>query len=259
MILAIDIGNTTIALGGLRDGGVCFVAHIDTVRTGDVAHYTAALQQAFSKRRYPERPLRFEGVVLTSVVPSVTDILAECAAQYTSKPPLIVSPAIRTGFTIGVENPSVLGKDRIADAAFAVAHFPLPVITVDLGTATTFNVIDKNHVFLGGAICPGLSTGLRALNERCAQLPNVRLAAPQTVIGKNTSTAMLTGAIIGQAALIDGMAQRMEEELGMPCSLVVTGGLARYVIPHCKHPLTYDPQLMMKGLALLYQLNQKNK
>ncbi len=256
MILAIDIGNTTIALGGLRDGKVCFVAHINTVRDGNRAHYTAALQAAFAKRRYPDRPLRFEGVVLTSVVPSITQVLADCAGEYTRRRPLIVSPDIATGFTMGVKNPAAVGKDRIADAAYAVANFPLPVITVDLGTATTFNVIDENHVFLGGAISPGLSTGLRALGERCAQLPHIRLATPQQVIGDDTESCMLTGAIIGTAALIDGMVQRMEEELGKPCSVLVTGGLAKYVIPYCKHTMHYDAQLMMKGLALLYELNQ---
>ncbi|MFI3168398.1 MAG: type III pantothenate kinase [Faecalibacterium sp.] len=256
MILAIDIGNTTIALGGLRDGKVCFVAHIDTVREGTVAHYTAALKNAFAKRRYPDRPLRFEGVVLTSVVPSITQVLAECAGKYTNRKPLVIGPDIRTGFTMGVKNPAAVGKDRLADAAFAVANFPLPVITVDLGTATTFSVVDEQLVFLGGAIAPGLSTGLRALNERCAQLPNVRLAAPKQVIGDDTAACMLTGSIIGAAALIDGMAQRMETELGKPCSLVITGGLAKYVVPYCNHALTYDPQLMMKGLGLLYELNR---
>lgn len=256
MVLAIDIGNTTIALGGLRDGAVCFVAHIDTIRDGDAAHYTAALKAAFAGRRYPDRPLRFEGVVLTSVVPSITATLARCAGAYTTRKPLIVSHEIATGFTFGIETPAALGKDRIADAAYAVAHFPLPVITVDLGTATTFNVVDENRVFLGGAISPGLSTGLRALGERCAQLPNVRLCTPKQVVGGDTAACMLSGSIIGTAALIDGMVQRIESELGKPCSVVITGGLAKYVVPHCNHPVTYDAQLMMKGLAILYQLNR---
>ncbi len=259
MILAIDIGNTTIALGGVREGKVCFVAHIDTRREGSAAHYRAELVRAFSKRRYPDRPLRFRGVVLTSVVPSITKTLADCAQEYTRTKPLLISPDICTGLTMGVPNPSAIGKDRIVDAAYAAAHFPLPVITVDLGTATTFSVVDEERVFRGGAISPGLSTGLRALGERCAQLPNVRLAMPKTVVGKDTGDCMLSGAIIGAAALIDGMAQRIEGELGRPCSLVVTGGLAKYVVPYCTHPLSYDPQLMMKGLAHLYALNRANK
>ena len=156
---------------------------------------------------------------------------------------------------MGVPDPHAVGKDRLVDAAYAAANFPLPVITVDLGTATTFNVVDENRVFRGGVICPGLSTGLRALGERCAQLPQVRLSSPKTAIGVNTESCMLSGSVLGTAVLLDGITQRIEEELGRPATLVVTGGLAKYVTPLCRHPLTYDPELLLKGLALLYQMN----
>ena len=255
MILAIDIGNTTVALGGIKDGRVCFVAHMDTVRTRTAAEYRAEMEKVFSNRRHPERPVRFEGAVLTSVVPQITGALAECARHYTGKKPVIVSPEIRTGLTMGVPDPHAVGKDRIVDAAYAAANFPLPVITVDLGTATTFNVVDENRVFRGGVICPGLSTGLRALGERCAQLPQVHLSSPKNAIGTNTESCMLSGSVLGTAVLLDGITARIEEELGRPATLVVTGGLAKYVTPLCRHPLTYDPELLLKGLALLYQLN----
>lgn len=257
MILAIDIGNTTVALGGIKDGRVCFVAHMDTVRTRTAAEYRAEMERVFAHRRHPEHPMRFEGAVLTSVVPQITGALAECARYYTGgKKPVIVSPEIRTGLTMGVPDPHAVGKDRLVDAAYAAATYPLPVITVDLGTATTFNVVDENRVFRGGVICPGLSTGLRALGDRCAQLPQVRLGAPRAAIGTNTESCMLSGSVLGTAVLLDGMAARIEEELGRPATLVVTGGLAKYVIPQCRHPLVYDPELLMKGLALLYRLNE---
>ena len=117
---------------------------------------------------------------------------------------------------------------------------------MDLGTATTFNVVDENRVFRGGVICPGLSTGLRALGERCAQLPQVHLASPKNAIGTNTESCMLSGSVLGTAVLLDGIAQRIEEELGRPATLVVTGGLAKYVTPLCRHPLTYDPELLLQ-------------
>ena len=255
MILAIDIGNTTVARGGIRDGRVCFVAHMDTVRTRTAAEYRAEMEKIFSRRRHPEKPIRFEGAVLTSVVPQITGALAECARFYTGTKPVIVGPDIRTGLVMGVPDPAAVGKDRLVDAAYAAAHFPLPVVTVDLGTATTFNVVDERRVFRGGVICSGLSTGLKALGERCAQLPQVRLGSPRRAIGTNTQECMLSGAVMGTAVLLDGMVQRIEEELGRPVSLVVTGGLARYVTPLCRHPLVYDPELLLKGLALLYQLN----
>ena len=250
MILAIDIGNTTVALGGIKDGRVCFVAHMDTVRTRTAAEYRIEMEKVFAHRRHPEKPIRFEGAVLTSVVPQITGALAECARYYTGKKPVIVSPE-----TMAVDEPHAVGKDRLVDAAYAAANFPLPVITVDLGTATTFNVVDENRVFRGGVICPGLSTGLRALGERCAQLPQVRLSSPKAAIGVNTESCMLSGSVLGTAVLLDGITQRIEEELGRPATLVVTGGLAKYVTPLCRHPLTYDPELLLKGLALLYQMN----
>ena len=259
MILAIDAGNTTVALGGIKDGRVCFVAHMDTVRTRTAAEYRAEMERVFSRRRRPDKPIRFEGAVLTSVVPQITPALAECARHYTGRKPVIVSPEIRTGLTMGVTEPNAVGKDRLVDAAYAAAHFPLPVITVDLGTATTFSVVDKQKVFRGGVICPGLSTGLRALGERCAQLPQLRLGVPGQAIGPDTQSAMLSGAVLGAAVLLDGVTQRIEEELGTSATLVVTGGLARYVTPLCRHPLVYDPELLMKGLAMLYQMNQPSQ
>ena len=204
MILAIDIGNTTVALGGIKDGRVCFVAHMDTVRTRTAAEYRIEMEKVFAHRRHPEKPIRFEGAVLTSVVPQITGALAECARYYTGKKPVIVSPEIRTGLTMGVPDPHAVGKDRLVDAAYAAANFPLPVITVDLGTATTFNVVDENRVFRGGVICPGLSTGLRALGERCAQLPQVHLGSPKSAIGTNTEKCMLSGSVMGTAVLLDG-------------------------------------------------------
>ncbi len=257
MILAIDIGNTTVALGGIKDGRVCFVAHMDTVRTRTAAEYRAEMERIFARRRNPGRKVWFEGAVLTSVVPQLTDVLAECARRYTGKGPVIVGPDIRTGLTMAVPDPAAVGKDRIADAAYAAAHYPLPVITVDMGTATTFNVVDEKRVFRGGVICPGLSTGLRALGDRCAQLPQIHLGKPRRTIGTTTQECMLSGSVLGTAVMLDGMVERIEEELGRPATLVVTGGLARYVVPLCRHPLTYDPELMLKGLGLLYEMNSR--
>ena len=230
---------------------------MDTVRTRTAAEYRAEMERIFARRRNPERKVWFEGAVLTSVVPQLTGPLAACARHYTGKDPVIVGPDIRTGLRMGVPEPQMVGKDRIADAAYAAANYPLPVITVDLGTATTFNVVDGRRVFRGGVICPGLSTGLRALGDRCAQLPQIHLARPAHAIGTTTQECMLSGSVLGTAVLVDGMVQRIEEELGCPATLVLTGGLAKYVAPLCRHPLTYDPELMLKGLALLYEMNSR--
>lgn len=253
MILTIDIGNTTVALCGVRGGQVCFAARVDTTRGAGVAEYRARLEKAFSTAKH--QPVRFEGAILSSVVPELTEVLAVCAGEYCPAPPLIVSPALQTGLVMDVPHPEQVGRDRIVDAAAAAAHYPLPVVTVDMGTATTFNVVDENRHFLGGVICPGLSTGLRALNEKCAQLPPVRLGKPKAAIGTDTQSCMQNGAVLGTAAMIDGIADRIEQQLGRPVTVVVTGGLARFVTPYCRRKVVLDNQLMQKGLAALYAAN----
>lgn len=252
MILAIDIGNTTVALGGLEDGRVCFVLHMDTDPALSQEQYLTKIRALLAAHD----PLELEGAVLTSVVPQLTDTMAHCAACLCGHYPVIVGTDIRTGLIMGVSAPEKVGRDRIVDAAYAAAHYPLPVITVDLGTATTFSVVDQRRVFRGGIIAPGVCTGLDALGDRCAQLPRLELEQPRQVIGGDTVQAMLSGAVLGAAALLDGMKERIEEELGQRATLVVTGGLAKYVIPACRASLEYDPDLLMKGLGYLYRLNK---
>lgn len=254
MILAIDIGNTTVALAGIKDGRVCFVSHMESLRSATEADYRPRMEKAFSGAKY--HPVRFEGAVLSSVVPGITDAVARCAAEYCNSAPLIVTPALKTGLIMAVAEPEKVGKDRIVDAAAAAEYYPLPALTVDMGTATTFNVIDENKRFLGGLICPGLTTGLRALSERCAQLPSVRLASPKTAIGTNTTECMVNGAVLGAAATIDGIAAKVEAQLGRPITVVVTGGLARFVVPHCQRKVEYEPELLFQGLAAIYKENQ---
>ncbi len=253
MILAIDIGNTTVALAGIKDGRVCFISHMESLRSATEADYRPRMEKAFSGAKY--HPVRFEGAVLSSVVPGITDAVARCAAEYCNTAPLIVTPDMKTGLTMAVPEPEKVGKDRVVDAAAAAAYYSLPALTVDMGTATTFNVIDEEKRFLGGLICPGLTTGLRALSERCAQLPPVRLASPKAAIGTNTAECMVNGAVLGAAATIDGIAARVEAQLGRPVTVVVTGGLARFVVPHCQREVVYEPELLFQGLAALYKAN----
>ncbi|MBQ8852568.1 MAG: type III pantothenate kinase, partial [Oscillibacter sp.] len=145
MILAIDIGNTTVALGGLEDGRVCFVLHMDTDPALSQEQYLTKIRALLAAHD----PLELEGAVLTSVVPQLTQVLAQCAAELCGGAPVIVTAESRTGLTMGVKAPEKVGRDRIVDAAYAAAHYPLPVVTVDLGTATTFSVVDEHRVFRG--------------------------------------------------------------------------------------------------------------
>ncbi len=189
MILAIDIGNTTVTLGGVRTApqqaySLEFTARIDINHTWSASQYESAIEQLFEDKNLS--PSDFRGVIISSVVPSVLTLLQECVRNLFGTEPLLVTSESDLGMTFSIPHPEKVGRDRLVDAAWAAAHYPLPVITVDLGTATTFNVIRENSVFCGGAIAPGLDMGLGALSERTAQLPRLDLQTPERIIGRNT-------------------------------------------------------------------------
>ncbi len=259
MILTVDIGNTTISFCGLApapggDFHVRCAFRLDTAQGMPGADSLAAIRHALGDAGV--EPEALEGAVLCSVVPALTDSVAECLARLLGKAPLVVLHTSRTGLTLAIPQPEYLGLDRLADAAWAAAHYPLPAVTVDMGTATTFNVIDRGGVFLGGAIAPGIATGLGALTARTAQLPEITLAQPEQVIGRDTVACMRSGVLVGAAAMIDGMTARIEKELGSPVTLLLTGGLCPYAEPLCEHPHVHEPALLAKGLGHIYNLNR---
>ena len=197
MILAIDIGNTTVTLGGVRTApqqaySLEFTARIDINHTWSASQYESAIEQLFEDKNLS--PSDFRGVIISSVVPSVLTLLQECVRNLFGTEPLLVTSESDLGMTFSIPEPEKVGRDRLVDAAWAAAHYPLPVITVDLGTATTFNVIRENSVFCGGAIAPGLDMGLGALSERTAQLPRLDLQIPKRIIGRNTEECILSPA-----------------------------------------------------------------
>lgn len=257
MILTVDIGNTTVSFCGaercgVRDYEIAFCAKINTVKTQDAGYYTQAIRQVLLDR---EIPLDFEGAVLSSVVPCLTEAVGKGVEALIGRRPVEITAESRLGFSLDVKEPQKVGLDRLADAAWAAEHYPLPVVTVDMGTATTFNVIDEGRVFRGGAITAGLETGLCALSSKASQLPKIELSTPEHLIGTDTEECMRSGAVMGAAAMIDGITAGFERELGKKATLLLTGGLARFAAPLCRHEYVYDPGLLPKGLALLYDLN----
>lgn len=258
MILTIDIGNTTVTLGGVEktprgDYAVRFMARLDTNCGWGVSEYTSGVREILEDRRL--KPEEFQGAIISSVVPRLVEPLRGSARELLGKEPVLVTDGSDTGLVIDLPEPEKVGRDRLVDAAWAAANFPLPAVTVDLGTATTFNVIRQGGVFCGGVIAAGLETGLRALARRTAQLPKIDPGVPVRVIGRNTKESMLSGAVVGTAAMVDGVVRGVEEELGEPVTLLLTGGKADYVEPLVRHPHAYDPEVMLKGLALLYEKN----
>ena len=184
-------------------------------------------------------------------------MLAAACKRLTGQEPLIVSCGLDTGLSFQVDEPAKVGRDRIADAAAAAAHYPLSCMTVDLGTATTYNVISAQRAFLGGFIVPGVQTSLRAISAGTAQLPPIAPEPPEHLIGANTVAALNNGAMFGTAAQLDGLADRVETELGQPLTVVATGGLAPYIMPCCRRSITYDADLLFKGLALIWEKNKR--
>lgn len=245
MILTIDIGNTTVALTGLVRAGDDFnVLSAENLPSDE--HFLEPLESVLGG--FP----KIENAVLSSVVPELTEPICRAVERIIGKAPKIINAASYRGIlNFAISEPEKLGLDRIADSAWVAARYPLPAVTVDLGTATTFNVIGVGGTFLGGMIAAGLQISLNALSERAAQLPRLMPASPERLIGTNTAGCMLSGAVIGTAAMIDGIAARVEAELGRKVTLILTGGWARLVDPLCSLPHVYEPFLQAKGLALI--------
>ncbi len=257
MLLAVDIGNTNICLGLLGGAGCAQVRR--TTRMVTRARCTAdeyAAELNFLLARLGFDAAGCEGVVLSSVVPALTPVLLAACRRLTGHTALSVSCALDSGLIYAIPAPERLGADRIADAAAAAACYPLPLMTVDLGTATTCNVVDARRRFLGGFILPGVQTGLRAVSAGAAQLPPIAPEAVGSLIGADTVSALNNGAVYGTAASIDGLADRVEETLGAPLTVVATGGLGPLIVPACRREVQYDAGLLFKGLGLIWQRNR---
>ena len=200
---------------------------------------------------------RLEDVIISSVVPPVLNSMRTAVLKLTGKKPFVVGPGIKTGLNILLDNPQQVGSDLIVAAVAALREYKPPLILIDMGTATTISVINKDRAYLGGCICPGVRISAEALSSRAALLPGIDLDQPRRAIGKNTTDCMRSGIMLGAACMLDGMIERMEQELGERATVVATGGIARFVLPMCRREIAYDRNLLLKGLAVLYQMNRK--
>lgn len=253
MLLAIDIGNTNIVLG-LFDGERL----VRNWRVGTKTHitsdeYAMILKDlfAFAGVEFP----RVDGVILSTVVPPLAPTMVEMSRTYFSIDPLIVTSSIRSGITLRYDNPSEIGADRIVNAAAAYKLYGGPLIIIDFGTATTFCAVTEQGEYLGGAIVPGIKISAEALFQRASKLPRFELVRPPRVIGRDTVSAMQAGMVFGYAGLVDGIVERMKQELSPDAKVIATGGLADLVAPETKCIKKTDPHLTLIGLQLLYDLN----
>ena len=255
MILTIDIGNSNIVLGGVEGNDIVFEARLRTDPTKTSDEYCIDLKMILEV--YGIKAHEIEGSIIGSVVPQVLNSVQTAIKKLTGKAALVVGPGLKTGLNIRIENPSQTGADLVVGAVAALREHKPPMIIVDMGTATTIMVLDKDGAFIGGAIAPGVKISLDALTDRTALLPGLQLDQPKKAIGRNTIDCMRSGIMMGNACMLDGMVERMEAELGAKTTVVATGGIAKFVIPMCKTPMVYDKDLLVKGLAILYRENRR--
>lgn len=255
MLLAIDCGNTHVTFGCMREGAAETVFRIPTDRRETDYGYAAKFRQVLELGGLD--PASLTDAVLSCVVPPLTDVLARACALLTGREPLVVGAGVKTGLHIRINDPGTVAPDLVAAAVAARETYPLPVIVVDMGTATTLTAVDADGKYVGGAILPGVGISLHALADETALLPLIEVRPPKTVIGANTVDSMRSGILYGTAGAIDGLIDRMCAELGTETvSLVATGGLASTVCPACRHKIEIDEQLLLRGLALIYARNR---
>lgn len=255
MLLAIDIGNTNIVLGCIRDDQILFKARIATDRTRTSDQYGVEIKNMLEAFGVSKDDI--DDCIISSVSPPVFNSVKTGVIKIIGKQPMIVGPGLKTGLNIQVDNPSQVGSDRIVIAVAALAEYKAPLILMDLGTATTIEAIKPDNVYVGGVIIPGVKTSLNALISSAAQLTGISLDTPRKVIGKNTADCMRSGIMYGTAAMIDGIVDRMEEELGCSATLIATGGLAQFITPLCRRSIILEKDLLLKGLNILYKKNKK--
>ena len=253
MILTIDIGNSTITLGGVEDSEIRFECRINTDRVKTSDTYCIDLKTLFEI--YGVELGTIEGVIIASVVPQVLNSVRTAIRKLLATEPLVVGPGLKTGLNIKLENPGQMGADLVAAGVAALREHKPPLVIIDMGTATTMSVLDPEGAHLGGCVCPGLRISLEALTGRTSLLPGIQLDSPRQAIGRNTADAMRSGVMYGTAAMLDGMIDRFREETGWDFTVLATGTLAERIAPLCRHEIIVDRNLIIKGLVALYREN----
>ena len=253
MVLAIDIGNTHILLGCFEDRKILFTELLSTDRSYTDLEYASLIKSAleFNVASFED----IEGAIISSVVPSVTGTIKTVVERFADVSPIVVGPGVKTGLKIRIDNPAQLGSDLVVSAVAGIKEYGVPQINIYMGTATAFSLIDSEKNYLGTSIGAGMGIAAEALSSKTSQLPNIAFETPKKVIGTNTVDSMKSGLICQNAALIDGMIERIEEEYGEECVIVATGRYSSLVTPLCKHKIICDKELILKGLIEVYYKN----
>lgn len=255
MILAIDIGNTNIVIGCIEGEKISFVERVSTNLAKTELEYVVEFRALLDLYRIGVADI--SGSIISSVVPPLNNVVKAALEKLFHRAPLIVGPGMKTGLNILMDNPGQLGSDLAVNAVAGLHYYGAPLILIDMGTATTISVVDEKKNYIGGMILPGVKVSLDSLVNRTSQLPRISLEPPKKLIGKNTIDCMKSGIVMGQAACLDGMVERIFEELSYKAPVVATGGLAGSIVPHCKQEIICDNELTLKGLGLIYRKNME--
>ncbi len=259
MVLTVDVGNTNIVLSAYQKDERVFTARMATQSSRMEDEYAAMFVNIL--HLYDCGDAVFEGAILSTVVPPLLSVLKHALVRVCKCRVVVVSAGIKTGLNIKLDNPAILGADLVCGAVAAQKRYAMPCILFDMGTATTISAMDEKGAFLGGSILPGVRVSLDALSMATAQLPHIDPDGfRDAVIGTNTIDSMLSGVILGNAAMMDGMIARYRAVLGENATVVATGGMAPLILPHCKtEGIVLDNDLLSDGLYMLYKMNTKSE
>jgi len=250
MLFVMDVGNTNVVFACMDERRVLHQWRTRTKKEASADYYAEKIRSELVEGS-------FEGAILGSVVPEVNEALCAAARQVTGRDCMVAAPGMRTDMPILLEKPDTLAADIVAGCVGAMTEYPVPLAVVDMGTATTIVVVDGQGCYRGGAIAAGVKLSLEALTQGTSLLPDLEVYTPEKCIATETVGAMCSGAVYGAAAMVDGMIDRMERELGEPMTVVLTGGMAGMVSPLCTHETHCEPHLLLKGLVDLYRKNEK--
>jgi type III pantothenate kinase len=253
VLLAVDVGNTQTHFGTFADGTLLEHWRFATVRESTADELGAALRNLLELRGVGLADL--SSSIVSSTVPQLVAEWAEMGRRYLDHEMLVVGPGLKTGMPIRIDNPHELGADRLVNAVAAYDRLGGPCVSVDFGTAITYDVVSGAGEYLGGIISPGVEISMEALAERGAKLPKIDLAAPRSLVGKSTVDAIRSGIVFGYAGQVDGIIARLREELGTEARTIATGGLAEHIVPFATAIDEVDDLLTLTGLRILHQRN----
>ncbi len=253
MLLVFDIGNTNICVGCFRGQELLFDMRLKTDTSRPIDEYIALLDALFERKLGDS--YKFSGCIISSVVPPITPDFAKLAKEMVGVEALIVGAATKTGVALNVKEPTAVGADRIVNAVALKHLYGNPGVVVDFGTATTFDIVGSEGAFEGGIICPGMVGAMDSLVKKTAKLPRIELAWPDSVLGKTTVGAMQAGAVVGYVCMVDGLLEKISQEIGSLKYVVATGGLGRLAAENSKRITTYDSSLTLKGLRIIAEMN----